>query len=168
MPDWYLVHTKVGKENSVGDELSRWLPEVLLPKLRVRVYRWRKLVTTVAPLFPCYIFAAFAAERELSRVKYTSGVRGVVSGGEEPLVVEPSIIDQLKVRCALVLIEPPTKHLKNGDPVVIAEGALRGFEAVFDRYLSGPQRVAILLSTMAGAPLRVVLPTRSLVSGGAF
>jgi transcriptional antiterminator RfaH len=164
MQEWYLVHTKAGKEASVRDQLGRWLPEVLLPTLRVRVRRWTKLVTTVAPLFPCYLFATFAVERDLCRVRYTSGVREVVSGGGEPAAVARPIIDQLKERCAHGPIELPAKPLKKGDPVIIAEGVLRGFEAVFDQYLSGPQRVAILLSSVTGAPIRVVLPASSLAA----
>jgi len=164
MRDWYLVHTKAGKESSVRDQLGGWLPEVLLPTLKVRVRRWTKLVTTVAPLFPCYLFAAFAVERDFGRVRYTSGVREVVRGGGEPLVVPFPIVEQLKERCAGGPIELPAKPLQKGDPVIIAAGVLRDVEAVFEQYLSGSQRVAILLSSMTGVPIRVILPASSLVS----
>lgn len=163
MRNWYLVHTKAGKEGSVRDQLSGWLPEVLLPTLKVRVRRWTKLVTTVAPLFPCYLFAA--VERDLGRVSYTSGVREVVRGGGEPLVVPFPIVEQLKERCARGPIELAVKPLQKGDSVIIAGGVLHDFEAVFDQYLSGPQKVAILLSSMTGVPIRVILPASSLVSG---
>ena len=164
MDEWYLVHTRAGKESAVRDQLSQWLPKVLLPTLRVKVLRWSKRVSTVAPLFPCYLFAAFSMEHDLSHVKYTSGVREVVSGGREPLVVPSTIVQELKDRCANGPIELPTKPLQPGDRVMIAEGVLRGFEAVFDQYLSGPQRVAVLLSSVAGTAIRVVLSASSLVS----
>jgi transcription antitermination factor NusG len=162
--NWYLVHTKAGKESSVRDQLGGWLPEVLLPTLKVRVRRWTKLVITVAPLFPCYLFAALAVDRDLDRVRYTSGVREVVRGGGEPVVVPFPIVELLKERCANGPIELPAKPLQKGDPVIIAGGVLRDFEAVFDQYLSGPQKVAILLSSMTGVPIRVILPASSLVS----
>jgi transcription antitermination factor NusG len=57
MPDWYLVHTKSKKEASVQSQLNEWLPEVLLPTVQVHVRRWGKLVPSIAPLFPCYVFA---------------------------------------------------------------------------------------------------------------
>lgn len=164
MQEWYLVHTKSGKERSVRDQLERCLPEVLLPTLKVRVHRWTRLVNTVAPLFPCYLFAAFAAARDLSLVRYTSGVRDVIRAGSEPLMVPPSIVEQLKERCASGPIEMPAKPLQKGEAVIIGEGAFRGFEAIFEQYLSGPNRVAILLSTLAGTPIRVVLPASSLIS----
>jgi transcriptional antiterminator RfaH len=163
MRNWYLVHTKAGKEGSVRDQLGGWLPEVLLPTLKVRVRRWTKLVTTVAPLFPCYLFAELEVERDLARVRYTSGVREVVRGGGEPLVVPFPIVEQLKERCAGGPLELPAKPLHKGDPVTIAGGVLRDFEAVFEQYLSGPQKVAILLSSMTGTPIRVILSASSLV-----
>jgi hypothetical protein len=46
-----------------------------------------------------------------------------------------------------------------GQPVVIAEGSLKGFEAIFEQYLSGSQRVALLLSSVSS--FRVVLPANS-------
>ena len=52
MTDWYLVHTKSKKEASVQGQLGEWLPEVLLPTIKVRVRRWGKLVPSIAPLSP--------------------------------------------------------------------------------------------------------------------
>ena len=161
---WYLVRTKSGKEGSVRAQLRQCLPEVFLPTLKVRVRRWDHLVPTVVPLFPCYMFAMFNLECDLQRVSYTAGVRQVVRVGGEPVIVPLSIMKQLKERCALGPVELASKALRKGDPVMIADGPFCGFEAVFDRYLSGPRRVAILLSSITGPPLRMVLAANSLVS----
>jgi transcriptional antiterminator RfaH len=165
MENWYVVHTKAGKESSVHSQLGECLPGVMLPTLKVRVRRWNKLVSTVAPLFPCYVFASFAIEQDLGRVRYAAGVRDVVRHGGGPAVVPSSIIEQLKLRCANGPIEYSSKPMRSGDPVIVAEGALCGFEAVFDQYLSGPQRAAIMLSSLMGTPVRVVLRASSLVPG---
>jgi transcription antitermination factor NusG len=151
------VHTKSKKEPSVQSQLAEWLPEVLLPTIKVRVRRWGKLVPSIAPLFPCYLFALADLGSHFARLKYTNGVRGIVCGGNEPLIVPSSIIDQLKLRCQQGPIELPVRPLLKGQPVVIAEGRLQGFEAVFEQYLSGSQRVALLLSSVSSA-FRVVLP----------
>jgi transcriptional antiterminator RfaH len=163
MPKWYLVHTRAGKEASVRGQLSESLPETFLPTMRVQIHRWGKLVNSVSPLFPCYVFARFAAGCDLRRVDYTHGVREVVRAGEEPSVVPSSVIDELKDRCAHGPIELPTKPLRKGEPVTIANGAFRGFDAVFEHYLSGPQRVAVLLLSLRETPIRVVLPASSIV-----
>jgi hypothetical protein len=39
----------------------------------------------------------------------------------------------------------------------VVDGPFRGFEAIFERYLSGTERVAILLSAVEASGLRVVL-----------
>jgi len=163
MQEWYLVHTKAGKEVSVRSQLGEWLPEAFLPTLKVRIHRWGKLVTSVSPLFPCYVFARFPGRCDLRRVGYTFGVRDIVRAGEELLVVPSSVIDQLKHRCALGPVELFSKPFQKGEQVVIASGVLRGFDAVFEQYLSGPQRVAILLSSLTETSIRVVLPSSSIV-----
>ena len=166
--EWYVIHTKASRESAVRDRLTAWLPAVLCPTLKVKVRRWSRLVTTVAPLFPCYLFASFDAERDLSRVKYCSGVRDLLHSGEALTVVPSTIIEQLKMRCAAGPIEIPAKPLKAGDPVMVAEGAFEGFEAIFERYLSGPERAAVLLSSLSGAPIRIVLRANSLMAESAL
>jgi transcriptional antiterminator RfaH len=163
MQEWYLVHTKAGKEVSVRGQLSEWLPEAFLPTLKVRIHRWGKLVTSVSPLFPCYIFARFPARCDFRRVGYTYGVREVVRAGEEPLIVPNAVIGELKDRCAHGPVELPINPFQKGEQVTIANGALKGFDAVFDHYLSGPHRVAILLSSLTEASIRVVLSASSIV-----
>lgn len=162
MPEWYLVYTKAGKEASVHSQLSEAVQEAFLPTLKVQVHRWGKLVTSVQPLFPCYVFARFVVQCDLRRVGYTYGVRDVVRSGEEPLVVPNSVIDALKDRCARGPVELPVRPLREGEPVAVTNGAFKGFDAVFVHYLSGLQRVAILLSSLTETSIRVVLPASSL------
>lgn len=165
MTGWYLVHTKSKKESSVQGQLSEWLPDVLLPMLKVRVRRWGKLVPSIIPLFPCYVFAFADLSYSYARLKYTNGVRDIVCGGNEPLVVPESIIHKVKQHCQQGPIVMPLRRLVKGEPVVIAEGSLQGFEAVFEQYLSGSQRVALLLSSATSA-VRVVVPADSVESAG--
>jgi len=128
--------------------------------LKVRVRRWGKLVPSIAPLFPCYVFAFADLSHVYARLKYTNGVRDIVCGGDEPLVVPESIMHQVKLHCEQGPIVLPLRRLVKGEPVVIAEGRLQGFAAVFERYLSGSQRVALLLSSV-NSPVRVVIPASS-------
>ena len=51
----------------------------------------------------------------------------------------------------------------SGQAVRVVDGPFRGFEAIFERYLSGAERVAILLSTIENTGPRVVLPASALV-----
>jgi transcriptional antiterminator RfaH len=116
------------------------------------------MVMSVGPLFPCYVFARFDLQRSYFEVKYMAGVRGIVSAGSDPLAVPPAIVTEIRCRGVDDVVEIPEKPLGNGDRVVVVEGPFRGFEAIFERYLSGAERVAILLSAIEAGGLRVLLP----------
>ena len=161
--EWYLVRTKFGKERWVSGQLSAILQEVFLPMLEARTQRWGKLVWSVAPLFPCYVFAQCDLQAHYFEIKYMAGVQGIVSAGCDPVAVPLSVVEEIKRRGAngVVRIEPG--KFDKGERVRIAEGTFRGFEAIFERYLSGAERVAILLSTVEANGLRVVLPSSVLM-----
>src|ERR1039458_5621265 len=77
--DWYLVRTKIGKERWVRDQLANAVPEVFLPMLKAKAPRWGRMVTSIAPLFPCYVFARFDLQRQYFDVKYMPGVIAIFS-----------------------------------------------------------------------------------------
>jgi transcriptional antiterminator RfaH len=156
--DWYLIRTKTGKEKWVRDQLRTIVPEVFLPMLKARAPRWGRMILSITPLFPCYLFARFSLEHRYFDVKYMPGVRGFVSAGDDPLAVPPGIVDEIRRRGTDDVIEIHEKPFGSGDRVVVREGPFRGFEAIFERYMSGVERVAILLSAVEASGLRVVLP----------
>ncbi len=160
--EWYLIRTKPGKERWVRDQLSLCLPEVFLPMLKARGMRWGKLATAITPLFPCYLFARFDLVSSYFEVRYTPGVSGIVSAGTDPLAVPHAIVDELQSRGIDSVIEIHEKPFDSGERVRIVDGPFRGFDAMFERYLSGAERVAILLGAVQNAGLRVVLPARLL------
>lgn len=95
---WYLIRSKPGKERSVCNQLSNTLPEGFVPMLRTKVRTWGRLIWSVVPLFPCYLFGRFPLQSNYFDVKYMQGVRGLVSAGDEPLVVPHAIIEEIKRR----------------------------------------------------------------------
>jgi transcriptional antiterminator RfaH len=160
--EWYLIRVKPGKERWARDQLSAILPEVFLPLLEARTPRWGKLAWSIVPLFPCYVFAKFDLQMRYFDVKYMPGVQGIVSAGCDPLVVPEHVIAEIKRRGVdgVVKIEP---RFGNGERVRVVEGPFRGFEAIFERYLSGAERVAILLSAIEATGFRVVLPSSAVM-----
>jgi transcriptional antiterminator RfaH len=154
---WHLLRTKAGEERRARDQVTRLTEEVLLPLVRVKVRRWERMTESIAALFPGYLFARFNLERDFRQLRYTRGVRQIVCFGEEAAVVPQWIIDELKVRCAEGPVELAPRRLVAGERVIVIDGPLRQFEGIFERHLSGPERVAILLSVM-GSGARAVLP----------
>jgi len=140
----------------VRGQVSRLVADVLLPLVKVRVRRCNRMVASVAPLFPCYMFALLDFERESARLRYTRGLREIVRFGDVPAVVPDWIIGELKQRCAYGPLELPRRRLLPHESVRVAEGPLRDLEGIFEDYLSGSERVVLLLSLMGGA--RALLP----------
>jgi transcriptional antiterminator RfaH len=134
---------------------------VFLPIRRTRIPRRGQRIWETSPLFPRYLFAKFDLRERYFDVKYLPGVGGLVSAGAEPLTVPPLVVDEIKRRSVDGIVKPDEDPLKNGDYVRVIEGPFRDFEAIFERYLSSPERVAILLSTLETNGVRVVLPAAS-------
>jgi len=160
--EWYLLRTKAGEERRAQAQLSRLAADVLLPLMKVRVRRWGRMVESVGPLFPCYLFALFDLEREYRQVRYARGVRELPRFGAQPPVVAEWIVSELKQRCAGGPLELPKRMLVPYERVMVIDGPFREFEGIFERYLSGLERVAILFSMM-GAGARAVLPASMVV-----
>jgi len=160
--DWYLVRTKPGKERWVRDQLSARLSEVFLPMLKARMPRWGRLTMSIAPLFPCYLFARLDLPSDYFDVKYLAGVNGLVCAGVDPVVVPETIVTEIRARGVDDVVEILEDPFNSGQPVRVVDGPFRGFEAIFERYLSGTERVAILLSTIENGGPRVVLPVSAL------
>jgi transcription antitermination factor NusG len=149
--DWYLVRTKPSKERWVHDQLADVVQEVFLPLLATP----RR---AIAPLFPCYLFAQLDLSRNYFDVRYLSGVQGLVPAGRDPLAVPVPIIDEIKCRGGVDgVVKIEEKLFAKGDRVTVRDGRFRGFEGIFERYLSGAERVAILLGTVEASGARVVL-----------
>jgi transcriptional antiterminator RfaH len=158
---WYLVHTKPQKERWVADQLSEIAVDIFLPLLKGRAPRWGRMAQSIGPLFPSYVFAHFDLQARYFDIKYLPGVRGLVSAGNEALAVPPVIVEEIRHRSVNGVVEIMPKPLAPGERVTVAEGPFKGLEAVFERYLSGAERAAILLGTIGTTGVRVVLPAAS-------
>jgi transcriptional antiterminator RfaH len=156
--DWYLIQTKAGKERWVRDRLCAQLPEVFLPLLEARMPRWGRLVWSIAPLFPGYLFARLDLQQDYFAVRYLPGVQGLVSAGNDPIAVPSIVIEEIRRRSVNGVIKIVEEEFAKGARLKVVEGPFRGFEAIFERYLSGAQRIAILLSAIDAKGLRVLLP----------
>jgi len=162
--NWYLVRTKRGKERCVRDQLGMILPQVFLPMLRSRMSRRGRAEWGASPLFPCYLFAKFELHERYFDVRYLPGVAGLVSAGVDPIPVSPLVVDEIKRRGVNGIVEAKEGFLKKDDYVCVVNGPFRGLEAIFERYVSSEERVAILLSTVGAGGVRVVLPSAAVVA----
>jgi transcriptional antiterminator RfaH len=89
-------------------------------------------------------------------------VHSVVAIGGEPVVVPISIVEEIRHRGVDGVVELPQRKLDPGQKIRVIDGPFRDLEAIFDRYLSGSERVAILLDAIGASTIRVVLPSSCL------
>jgi transcription elongation factor/antiterminator RfaH len=154
---WYIVKTGKRKEALVQKCLSAFVEEIFVPMLQTKRAQWGKVTDGIVPLFPCYIFARFQLARAHYRVAHSPGVVRIVGLGDDPSKVEASVIEKIRSRMIDGVVVLTARVFREGQAVNIVQGPLRGIDGVFHRYLSGSERVAILLETVHGT-MRAVVP----------
>lgn len=151
---WYLVRTKSNRETYVREQLSHIAPQVFLPMLKL--FSSYSANPSVMPLFPQYIFARLHLAKHYFDIRYLPGVAGFVPAGREPLEVSEEIVDRVRARCKDGVVQLRPKPFRGGDHVRVVDGPFRNFEAIFEGYLSGAKRVAILIDAVEGCGVRVI------------
>jgi len=144
---WYAVYTKPKSEDAVAGSLENAGIEVFNPRLKQKKYMQGAYRNKISPLFPCYVFVKFEPETTSHMIKYTLGVKRVV-GGDFPWPVSDEVIDLIRNQeeDGIIAIKPP--QLKYGDSVAINDGPLAGLKGIFEKELSGQERVVLLLSAV--------------------
>jgi transcriptional antiterminator RfaH len=159
--NWYLVRTKPNRERYVSVQLAGLAPEVFLPLLST-TERPTDLSNDTVPLFPQYVFLRCDLTAHYFQIRYAPGVTSFVTAGHDPLSVPETIIESVRARCTNDVVHLNREVFRKGEPVRILTGPFRGFDAVFERYLSGAERAAILLTAVEGNSLRVIAKARSI------
>lgn len=147
MENWFLIYTKPRCEETVTDKLGGAGFTVLNPKIRERKYSRGKVIEAVSPLFPSYVFAKFEKYRDYHLIRYTRGVKWVLSGEEGPAEIPDKVVDSIlsRIEDGFVRIRSSFTH---GQTVIIKGGPFEGFTAVFEKEMSGMERVCLLLKAI--------------------
>ena len=141
---WIALYTKPHKEYLVRDLLRQHGLEVYLPEIRVATPRRNRRKKT--PFFPQYLFAHLdPTEDALAQVRWTPGLRRVVSTGGQPVRVPAGAISHIQRRLTEMATAPAPAPFKQGERVHIASGPFEGLDGVFDRTLSPHGRVRVFL-----------------------
>jgi len=100
-------------------------------------------------LFPSYIFARFKVDGLYHKVRYTRGIRRLVSFGDYPTVISEEIITEIQSRIKEDGFVRIDEVLIRGDEVIIKDGPFKNLAGIFDREVKGADRVRILLQTVS-------------------
>jgi transcriptional antiterminator RfaH len=144
---WYLVQTHPRQEDRAESNLKSFGIETLAPRFkdRRRNFYTGEVTLQAKHLFPSYIFANFVANDLYQKVRYTRGIRRLVTFGDSPTIVGEEIIAMIRCRVDEDGFARIDENLKPGDKVVITDGPLRTFAGIFEREVNTADRVRILL-----------------------
>jgi transcriptional antiterminator RfaH len=144
---WFCLKSQPKHEHIASAHL-RQMPgvEVFCPRLRFKRATTRGARWFEEAMFPGYLFARFDFLERHKEVRYAMGVSSILKFGAEYAPVDESIIEGLRHQTNAEHIAVIDSSIKEGDNVTIVEGALCGLEAVVTQFLSGKERVRVLLN----------------------
>jgi transcriptional antiterminator RfaH len=145
---WYAIHTKPKQELRASCNLQAWGVENFAPCVKERRYNHYsgKVEHVTEPLFTNYIFARFTSGM-LSKIRFTRGVRNVVSFAGVAIPIDDEIIYLIQSQMEHGFVKLDT-DLKRGDELRVQCGALEGLRGIFDRRTRSATRVLMLLKTV--------------------
>ena len=147
--NWYALYTKPHKEYLVQEVLRNNGIETYLPQIAVAVRRRDR--RSMKPFLPQYLFANLDPnEQHFANVRWTPGLRRIVSAGGHPVVVPDEVVMYLRRRLEnMQTTDVPDTPFKKGEVIRITRGPLEGLEAVFDQQITPKGRVLVLLNVMS-------------------
>ncbi len=135
--NWYAVNTKPRHEALAEKMISQLGVDVFYPKINEK-----------KGLFPGYLFARYNPMEHYKKIRYTRGVRDIVSYGYTPVPVDDEIINAIKLRMESGFVHIAKDLFKKGERVVIREGLFKDFEGIFED-VKDSERIIILLNLIS-------------------
>src|SRR6266436_9953474 len=148
-PVWACIRTHPKHEHIAAAQLSH-VPgvEVFNPQLRLERQTRRGRMRSTESLFVNYLFARFAIETTLERVRYTPSVKTVLQFGERIATIPDAVIQDLRQtlleNANTVFTDAPLE----GDEAEISNGPFQGEKGIIVRVLPARERVEILLDVL--------------------
>ena len=149
MSHWYLIHTKIRKEQCALQNLERQGFECYLPYIQAEKLLRGALAMVDEPLFPRYLFIRLGsglAGQSWSPIRSTTGVSRLVAFGNVPAKVGSELVAAIRSQCAGP--DGLRRQFEPGQTVVITQGPFAGLEAIY-QMSEGESRVMVLLNILS-------------------
>jgi transcriptional antiterminator RfaH len=150
-PGWYAIHTHPKQENRAEGNIKSLGVETFFP--RIKDCRFNEFTGEpsyfIKPLFPGYLFARFALNSSLHKVRFTRGVHSVVCIGNDPAPVDDRVIEIIAAQIDATGFVKIGADLELGAKVLIQAGPFKGLTGIFEREASAADRIKILLDCIS-------------------
>ena len=153
---WYVIRAKLRKETVVERRIRDLGLEVFLPWLRCRRRVGSRYQWVLSPLFPGYLFCRLDIVLSGKAARYAPEVKDFVKFGNRIAEVGEDVVRDIRDRYPGGVAELRPRPYQAGEPVLVREGPFAGLGAIFEREMTGSDRVAILLELL-GRQTRLVI-----------
>lgn len=143
---WFVIRTKAGDESRASANLINQEIEIFLPLFKNHYYRNGKMIQAIKPLFPNYLFAKLDLDSHYTKVKWTRGVSRILGNKEGPVPISEKVVETIRKRVGKDDLVELEETIKEGDLVEVTSGPLKNLIGVFQKRMSGKDRVRILLN----------------------
>lgn len=144
---WYCLKSQPKHEHIASAHLQKMADvEVFCPRLRFKRPTKRGPRWFHEAMFPGYLFARFPFISRYREVRYAFGVNTILRFGTRYLPIANEVIEALREKTNEEQVAVIEADYSEGDHVTIAEGALTGLEVVVTQFLTGKERVQVLLN----------------------
>lgn len=148
---WFLAQLRPNSHRIAERNLQRQGFKTFLPLEERTSRRGSQFRTQLEPIFPGYLFVAFALDDGgWGVIDSTRGIRRLVSFGAGPAPVPFEIVEALKTRTDEKGLLKAVGELRNGDRVAITRGPMAGFTATIES-IEPNKRVSLLFDVMRSA-----------------
>ena len=159
---WFLVRSKSRQEAVALTNLVRQGFETYLPMITIEKLVRRKKTVVQETMFARYLFVRLDTSgkgQSWSPIRSTVGVSELVRFGSQAAKVDEALIAKLREREALQR-ETPEALFKEGENVVITEGAFAGLEAIYQ--MNDAEGRAMVLLDLLSKPVNMTIDSASL------
>lgn len=158
MIKWYILHSKPHKEDFVLQQLRIHNINAYYPCLKVQPVNPR--ARKIKPYFPGYLFVNANWDiLGISTLQWIPGVIGLVDFGGELASVPDEYMQAIRRHVDQINSTNSKPHtiFLSGDKLIIHSGPFAGFQAIFDSYLPGQERVRVLLQMLKDRQIKIEL-----------
>jgi len=160
--NWYIIHTYSGFEQKVADSLrsraeaygySHRIGQILIPTEEVVEVRGGKKVTSKRLMYPGYVLVEMEMDDDLwHAVKSTPRVTGFVGGGNTPVPLSASEVNEVLYRQASSAERPrPKQTFEKNEIVRITDGPFSNFSGKVDEVNTERSTLRVLVTIFGRA-----------------